>query len=271
MLFPWLPLQGRQVNWMPDIKVAAVILSRMGSTRLFRKAVRPIAGLPMIAHVIMRAKEFPRVRESCGVVLAIPVGAENDELQEIGEHEKVKVVRGDEDDVLSRFLLAAHEVGAEVVYRVTGDNPLVDPGVISATWEVFLEGHWDYAVMEDTPLGTTAEIVTVEALERAQTLATTPALKEHPTLALYENRDKFRMRLVAPPDEWRHPEWRFTVDTDLDAWLVERLLYQLGEDAGIDDIVAYLQRHPEVARVNASVEQQGWKDLKDRKDEIARS
>jgi spore coat polysaccharide biosynthesis protein SpsF len=240
----------------------------MLSTRLERKVLRDLAGVPMIAHVLGRASRFPEVMRGAGVVMAIPEGRADDELAAFGENRGVNVFRGDEEDVLSRLLLAAESVGADVVYRVTADNPLVDPGVVEATWSRFLDGEWDYAVMDGTPLGTTAEVVSVEALKRVRELATTPTLREHPTLALYENSDQFRMRLLKAPEAWRHPEWRFTVDTEEDLALVETILLELGHEASLEAIVPFLERNPQLARINASVGQKGWEGLKERKDAI---
>jgi spore coat polysaccharide biosynthesis protein SpsF len=251
------------------MKVAAIILARMGSTRLRTKVLREIAGIPTIAHVIRRASIFPHVSER-GVTLAIPDSSENDHLETIGLGYGVRVVRGDEDDVLDRFILAARKSVADIVYRITADNPLIDPGVVGATWDAFEEGSWDYAVMEDTPLGTTAEIVTLDALLRAKDLAVTERLKEHPTLALYENSDKFKMRLVAPPEKWKHPEWRFTVDTELDLQVVERIYQELGVDADLDTIAPFIKLHPEIALMNSSIEQQNWASLKERKNAIGK-
>lgn len=141
---------------------------------------------------------------------------------------------------------------------------------MGTTWDAFIDGSWDYAVMEDTPLGTTAEIVTLDALLRAKDLAVTERLKEHPTLALYENADKFKMRLVAPPGKWRHPELRFTVDTELDLTVVERIFLELGVDATLDTIVPFIEQHPEIATMNSSVEQQNWASLKERKNAIGK-
>lgn len=252
------------------MKYASIILARMGSTRLSMKVLRPVLGKPMLAHVINRAARLPEI-EPGYVALAIPLSHENDGLVEFGKSMGVRVVRGDEDDVLSRFLLAAHELKADVVYRITADNPLMDPGVVEEIYRAFSDGVWDYAVMENTPLGTTAEIVTVDSLERATRLAVSPRLKEHPTLALYENSRLFKMRLVQAPEKWAHPELRFTVDTELDLKLVERILTDLGEDASLDAIIPYLERNPGIARMNESVPQSGWGDLKEMKDAIGTS
>lgn len=257
-----------RVEEREDMIISAVVLARTLSTRLERKVFRDLGGIPMVSHVLRRAGRFPEVEQGAGVVLAIPEGPADDELAALGESVGARVFRGDEEDVLARLLLAARSVDADVVYRVTADNPLLDPGVVNATWSGFAAGEWDYAVMEDTPLGTTAEVLTVGALERAGKLALTPTLREHPTLALYENSDSFRMLLVKAPERWRHPEWRFTVDTEADFSLVETIFRELGDDADLDAIVRFLEKRPEIAGINAAVAQKGWNHLKERKNAI---
>ena len=250
------------------MKTAAIIAARMGSTRLDRKAVLTLAGHPVVAHAIMRSKKFPGVSEEEGVVLAIPEGEKENELAEMGVEYGATVFRGDEDDVLSRVLLAAEAVDADVIWRVTGDNPLVDLGVVKATWDGFMSGEWDYAAMDDTPLGTTAELLTVDALRRAGEIADIPRLREHPTLAMYENSELFRMLLIPSPEKWRRPQWRLTIDGESDFRVVEKIMTELGIGAGLDEIVAYLDAHPEVALMNADVAQKDWEKLKERKDAI---
>ncbi len=254
-----------------NLEIAAVITARLGSTRLDKKVTLDLAGQPLVSHVIERVKDFQERlsgTQRYEVVLAIPSGKKEDPLEEIGKRWGVKVFKGDEENVLSRVILAAESVRAGIVFRITGDNPLIDPGVVTETWLGFLDGEWDYAVMEDTPLGTTAEIVTLDALKRADLMATTTRTREHPTLALYENPDLFRMRLITPPDKWKRPDWRFTVDTEQDLQLVEQIILNLGKDATLERIIPWLELHPEVVKTNSEISQDGWGSLKDCKDAI---
>jgi spore coat polysaccharide biosynthesis protein SpsF (cytidylyltransferase family) len=78
------------------------------------------------------------------------------------------------------------------------------------------------------------------------------------------------MRLVSPPKRWQRPDLRLTVDTEADLALVEHILVELGLDANLDHTIPYLESHPETARMNSSVEQQGWAELKDRKERIGK-
>ena len=253
------------------MRVAAVIQARTESVRLSRKVLRELAGIPMFAHAVRRAAGFPGVAGSDRVVLAIPDGSQDDRLALEGKKYGARVFRGSENDVLSRIIEACESVDADAVYRVTADNPLVDPGVVKETWEGFIqngEGGSDYCAMGDTPLGTTVELVTLDALRRGQELAVSDRLREHPTLPLYENPDRFNMRLLPSPEKWKRPAWRFTVDAEPDWKLVEIVFEKLGVEATLDEIVPFLDANPEIAGMNAGIEQDGWDSLKKRKDEI---
>ncbi|HDS31046.1 MAG TPA: hypothetical protein ENN67_08390 [Firmicutes bacterium] len=246
----------------------AVILARTGSTRLHRKAFINIGGMPMVAHAIRRSRGFSFVDSKSGVVAALPLGNSENELAEICVSYSARVFRGSENDVLSRLICAGQSAGADVICRVTADNPLVDKGVVETTWENFVHDDCDYCVMDDTPLGTTAELVKMDALIRAYDLADSDRLKEHPTLAIYENPDRFRMKLVPSPEKWRRPQWRFTIDKEPDLKLVGMIMEKLGLDASLDTIVPFLDSNPEIAEINSDVEQNGWNELKEQKDKI---
>jgi spore coat polysaccharide biosynthesis protein SpsF (cytidylyltransferase family) len=59
-------------------RTMVVIQARVDSTRLPRKALADIAGRPMLAHVVERAKAIPGI---AGVVLATTVSRADDVLE----------------------------------------------------------------------------------------------------------------------------------------------------------------------------------------------
>ena len=68
---------------------------------------------------------------------------------------------------LDRFWNAARIAGADVIVRVTGDNPLLDPAIMDAAVSVFLGLGIEYAGTADCPLGSGAEVFTFTSLDRA--------------------------------------------------------------------------------------------------------
>ena len=109
--------------------VVAIVQARMGSARLPGKSLQPIAGRPMLAHVLARALSVKGVDR---VVLATSSHPRDAALVALAESLGVPAYAGDEHDVLSRYATVASALGATVVMRLTGDCPLLAPEACEA-------------------------------------------------------------------------------------------------------------------------------------------
>ena len=168
------------------MKVVAIVQARMGSTRFPNKVMREIEGTPMIGLLLERLARARRVDE---IVLATSDATRNDPLSDYVASLGHRVFRGSEADVLDRYYRAAREAKADIVVRVTGDCPLIDPGVVDHVIGRFIESGCDYVSNTLTPTfpdGLDTEVFTFRALEEAQTRATKPFDREHVTPFLKE-------------------------------------------------------------------------------------
>ena len=105
----------------------AVIQARMTSSRLPGKVLLPLAGHPVLWHVVERARRIPGLD---GIAVAIPDGDGQGPLAAFVDGlPDVMLLRGPEDDVLSRYIHAAEESRAEILLRITSDCPVIDPGI----------------------------------------------------------------------------------------------------------------------------------------------
>lgn len=170
------------------------------------------------------------------------------------------VFRGSEHDVLQRYAGAASDANLDVVVRVTSDCPLIDPEPLSIGIERFLSLDDPYAhvsnVLDRTyPRGFDFEVFSAEALYDADRHATAPSDREHVTPYLYGNRSgRTTVHSIR-----RHPDasrYRLTLDTAADLELLTRLIedHNAAELSG-DRIVDILDANPDLAELNASVEQ----------------
>src|SRR5659263_124221 len=118
----------------------AIIQARMGSTRLPGKVMKDLQEKTVLAHVIERVKQAKMVDD---IVIATTVAKTDDCI--IAEALKcgAKVFRGSEEDVLSRYYLAAKENSANIVVRITSDCPLIDPKVIDQFITFFKNENYD--------------------------------------------------------------------------------------------------------------------------------
>ncbi len=239
-------------------RVVAVIQARRGSKRLPDKVLAPLAGTPVIEHVVTAAKAASRLDD---VVLATTSTARDDALAEIGGRLGVRVFRGSEDDVLGRFVGALDGDPAQVIVRLTGDNPLLDPAVIDSVVQHFLEADTDYAsnmIHRSWPRGLDTEVLSRAVLERADREGRDPEHREHVTLYVRTHPELFRLENVTASPEETWPELRLSIDTPEDRALLERVfdaLHRPGEILPIREVIAWLRHNPEVAALNAQVAQ----------------
>ena len=133
---------------MSGPRTLAVIQARVGSTRFPRKVLADLCGKPMLEHVITRAALAETLD---AVVVATTVEAADDAVADLAAACGALVTRGSVSDVLSRYLLAAEEHGADVVVRVTSDSPLVDPELIDRLVRLRASAEADYASNELPP------------------------------------------------------------------------------------------------------------------------
>jgi len=108
------------------MKTIAIIQARLDSSRLPGKVLLPLAGRPVLEHVIRRTQQAV-----LDVVVTTP--AEDKPIIELAESLGCKVHKwqGDENDVFGRFRAVVEQEQPDVFLRVTGDCPLVDPQLLA--------------------------------------------------------------------------------------------------------------------------------------------
>lgn len=138
----------------------------------------------------------------------------------------------DEDDVLGRFIQVAGEYGADVVVRITGDCPLIDPFIVDKTIEAL--GKADFAsnvVRRTYPRGLDVEVMPYDTLLRLDRVAT-PEQREHVCVAVYGD-DRFKKVSVEDTQDHFHQpdgsECRWCVDTAEDFDRVSEMLEFYGD------------------------------------------
>lgn len=239
-------------------RVVAVVQARMGSTRLSGKTMGDLAGKPVLQHVVERLSRAHRIDE---VVVATTTSPNDEPILELAKQLGVPAFRGSEEDVLSRYLLAARESRADVVVRVTGDCPLIDPDLSDDVVEAYFLENADYAsnwLVRKFPRGADTEAFSTESLVLVDKKAKEPYEREHATPYYYYHPEEFRLASVEATGELRRPDLRLCVDTDEDFRLMNEVFDRLGgggNDFSMLEVVRLLDRAPELAAINAHVKQ----------------
>lgn len=241
------------------MKTVIIIQTRMTSTRLPGKVLMDVAGRPMLAQQLRRLKACCEANE---IVVATTTNKTDDPVVALAEKEGARWFRGNEDDVLGRYVGAARQAGADIVVRITSDCPLIDPGVTDRVVKELKAhaGDCDYAhniIPRTYPRGLDTEALFRDALERLDRLSSSRPAREHVTHFLLEERPElFVTRNVADTED--NSDLRWTVDTADDLAMVRRIYddLELGvRVAPYREILQYVRAHPEIAAINAHVRQ----------------
>jgi len=213
------------------MSLGIVIQARMGSTRLPGKVLRPIAGKPLLGHVVGR---LARLRHPAFVVVATSTSPQDDAISGWCEGEGVKCFRGDELDVLDRYLRCAEAFGLDPVVRLTADNPFTDIEELDRLIDLREREGLAYAhSFGMMPLGVGAEVFTLAALKRSHAEGHLPHHREHVNEYMQEHPELFRSGILDVPAAKHAPDLRLTVDTEAD-WLRACKLADQSPDAWLD-------------------------------------
>lgn len=125
------------------VEVLAVIPVRYASTRFPGKPLAPIAGRPMIQHVVERVRQAVQVSQ---VLVATDDPRIVKAVEAFGG--EAILTRADHANGTDRVSEVAAHVPAQIYVNVQGDEPLIDPGTIDAVVSAMLE---DDSVQLATP------------------------------------------------------------------------------------------------------------------------
>lgn len=208
-----------------------VIFARMDSSRLPGKALKPLAGRPMLHWTIERCR---MADADTPVFLATSDRTLDDPIARLAEQASLTVLRGDAVDVLGRAQAATEVFGLESLVRISGDSPFIAPNLIAHVLAVHAAEKPDLTTNvhpRTLPPGISAEAITRAALGRLVAATTDAADREHVTRHAYANVDAFRIVNVTANElgyeTMNKGGLHLAVDTPEDyaraCWIAERL------------------------------------------------
>jgi N,N'-diacetyllegionaminate synthase len=231
-------------------RIGVVVAARMKSARLPKKAILPIQGTSSIERCLENCMRFPHHN---AVVLATSTLEEDGVLANHTLKGKVKLWRGDPDDVISRYLGACDEYGIDVVIRVTGDSPVVSSEIA----EYLLKSHFasgaDFTEPKRFAVGTNSQIINVEALRRIIQLIGRAEYSEHMTFYFVNNPNLFKANIVDLPTQLVR-DYRLTLDYQEDLEMFNALFRKLEESqlgSSLQNVFKILDENPSMADINA--------------------
>jgi len=221
------------------LKILAIVQARMGSTRLPGKVLKKILGKTVLEHIIERLNYAEKINQ---IIVATSTIKENDPIDRLARMKGISCFRGDEDDVLNRFYRAALQYKGDIVVRITGDCPLVDPFVVDKIIDYHLSHGGDYTsntIKRTFPRGIVAEVFTFDVLKRLCQMELDPAYREHVTQYIIHNPENFKINSFTQEEIPFDTNWRWVLDTQADYEFIQNIfsqLYRKGHLFRIEDI-----------------------------------
>jgi len=208
------------------LKIGAIILSRMDSTRLPGKALLDVGGRPLLSYALSFCQ---KIDDLDSIAIATSTRAVDDPLSDFAKFHGIPCIRGSLDDVAERFLSAMKILNLDVAVRINGDSPLNNKTLISYGIKLFRSGNFDLVSnvpARSYPYGMSVEVIGRKAMEYACSVMSDAQHREHVTKYFYDNQDKFDISLIKS-EVAEYSEVQLAIDTreDLDRfkWIIRNI------------------------------------------------
>jgi len=222
-------------------KTGIIIQARKGSTRLPNKMVIPFyQGMGVLQIILEKVKRYyPNEL----IVLATTNNSRDDELEDIANTLNIKSYRGDETNVLSRFIEIGDKYNLINLVRICGDNPFLDVKHISELINEIDNGKYDYVSYKThdglpvikSHLGLFTEVVSLHSLKKIPLLTNEKKYFEHVTNYIYENNSNIKL-LNLPKYFEQTDNIRLTLDT-LEDFLLYKEIFEQYKDKSLKRLI----------------------------------
>jgi spore coat polysaccharide biosynthesis protein SpsF (cytidylyltransferase family) len=234
--------------------IVAIIQARNGSTRLNNKIMKNIApGVKLIDMVVKRAREASYVDL---VVVATTKNSEDDCLVQWCNDNHIEVFRGNEKNVLRRYYGCSTKYNADIIVRITADDPFKDPSVNNEVIKLLIEKRYDYVsntIIPSFPEGLDVEVFTYTALKYAFENATLDSEKEHVTAYIWKNKDIFKIFNFKNSKDLSHLRWTIDYEEDLEFVRCVCKKLDIGNLFLMKDVLRVLKENPEIMKKQKKV------------------
>jgi spore coat polysaccharide biosynthesis protein SpsF len=208
----------------------------MKSSRLPGKVLMPLAGAPLLQRLLERLRASKRLDV---LMVATTSGSEDDAIAALCRRLGIACYRGSENDVLDRVIEAARLVDADIIVRLTADNPMVGADLVDLVVGRFLESGPVACYVHSVegsgfPYGLFVEAVARETLERCYP-ETDAEEREHVTLHLRRHPERYPAIAVKASQHFALD--RVSIDTADEYQEVAALfeqLYRSNPDFGVE-------------------------------------
>ena len=234
---------------------AILITVRTGSTRLPNKALLSINGKTTIEHLIDRVKGSELADE---IILCTTTLPEDDVLCRIAIKNGIKYYKGSVEDKLERWNGACREYGVEFFVTADGDVLFCEPQIIDMAFEKSSDKSIDFIKCDEIVCGAFTYGIRYEALKKACKMKDTAETEM--MWVYFTDTGEFNIHNLDVPKIFKRSDIRMTLDYEEDLMFFKNVFSHFGLlDFNLVDIIDYINKKPEVAKINIEMEK-AWSE-----------
>jgi len=242
---------------------AILITARLKSTRLKRKVLKPLCGIPMLDYLVKKMRNVHILDRIIIITSDLP---DDLDLVNYAYHNNIEFYCGDPDDVLLRMKCAVINYNLDYIISVTADNPWISSTWIDRLISYCLTHQFDYGRITGLPFGTFSYFLRSEAIIKACNIKATNDTEVWG--GYFTEKNGFLVgELKVPTDSiYYRPSYRLTVDTQEDFDLAESIASNLKLHCksypSLKFIINILDENPGLLQLNKNVTQALSKPIK---------
>tara|TARA_B000000460_G_scaffold141858_1_gene100169 strand:+ start:1036 stop:1824 length:789 start_codon:yes stop_codon:yes gene_type:complete len=244
---------------MNQINCDIFIPARLNSSRLPKKHLQPLNGKPALQHIVERLTICQEIRH---IIVCCTTDSTDDELIDFLQKKKIKFFRGNEKDILQRFLDAADQFGTDIIIDVEGDKIYTDPYYVDRIANSLKTGNTDFIIGNDSKTdfnpanhfihGIIPAGFTKQALEKICKLKNSNDTGTGYREFFIESKDIKSEFLVIETDDFLN-QIRLTLDYSEDLELAEKIFVSLNSKFTKDELITLLENNPELILITKNI------------------
>jgi len=226
--------------------ILGIVQARMGSTRLPGKAMRKVAGIPLVELVLARSLRSKLMDK----VVVSTTGHNHDVAIRADFREPLP------RDPLGGFYSCADHFGADLVVRITADDPLKDPALIDEAISYMLQKpgleYCGNTIKPTFPWGLDVEVIRFSTLKWLHENVRDETCREHVTYYITKHPEEFKTHNIEYTEDLH--DWKWSVDTLVDLAWFNRMYEASGFDpvtVGYEEVIRYVKADRERSKVRA--------------------
>lgn len=242
------------------MKCDVFIPARSVSSRLPSKHFLKINEVPVIKHIVNRAKSAQKIKD---IIVCTTDLKSDDKLVEYLKKNNILYFRGNNKDILKRFLDASNHFQTDIIIDVSGDKLYTDPYYIDKVVTMMEDLDLDFTIGSRSAKffetndhfihGIIPAGIRKTALKKICDLKKTDDT-ETGYREFFTRYDFINYKFTTPDKELIYSKnIRLTLDYPEDYQLAKIIFKKLGNDFRLEDIIKLFNKNPELEKITRNL------------------